>query len=209
MKIFRSLIPIVTVLLLTFYSGRTEGQTLQDQFKSFYEGSSNWEDYKVIKVNEVNRFWKVVSDSLDKKNTAIRDAEILINSLEKRIDDLAVKVDETQAQLDESNKVNASISFLGISILKPVYHIFVWLTILGVIIVAILIYLLYMKNNSQTRRTLRDYEEIKSDFDNYREQSKQKQVLMKRDIQTVLNALEENNIKVSSLVGYRDSISSM
>ena len=108
--------------------------------------------------------------------------------------------------LEESNKTNASISFLGIAFLKPVYHAVVWLIILGILVIAGFIYVLYMRSNNVTKASLRDYESLKREFDEYRDDSKQKQILMKRDIQTMLNTLEVNNIKVTSMVGYRDSI---
>ena len=197
---------LLMALVAIFSISSLQAQTLQDQFKSFYEESSNWEDYKVIKVNEVNRFWKVVTDSLNKKDATIGDAQVRIDNLEKKIDELTVQINQTQEKLEASNKKNNSIAFLGIPFAKAVYHLMVWLIIVGVIVVAAFGFLLYKRSNSLTKTTLRDYEGLKREFDEYREDSKQKQILMKRDIQTMLNTLEENNIKVGSMVGYRDSI---
>jgi hypothetical protein len=193
-------------LIAIFMFPVANAQTLQDQFKTFYEESSNWEDYKVVKVNEMNRFWGVVSDSLNKKDATIRDARVRIDNLESKIDELTVQVAETQTKLDESNKLNDSIFFLGIPFSKTAYHIMVWLIILGVLVLTGSIFLMFKSSNKTTRNTLKEYEDLKREFDVYREDSKQKQIMMKRDIQTMLNTLEEHNIKVTSMVGYRDSI---
>jgi len=206
MKRIYNLLLLCAMTALSFSPNVINAQTLQDQFKTYYEEASNWEDYKVIKANEVNRFWKVVSDSLKKKDATIKDADARIIALEQKIDVLNAQFAETQAQLENSEKHNSSIYFLGIPFSKSAYHVMVWLIILGTLIVAGFAYVLYMRSNSLTKSTQRNYDGLKDEFDEFRDESKQKQLLMKRDIQTMLNTLEENNIKVSSMVGYRDSI---
>ena len=141
MRRFHNYLIIALAAIFSFSS--LQAQTLQDQYKTYYEGASNWEDYKVIKVNEVNRFWKVVSDSLNRKDATIRDAQVRIDNLENKIDELTAQVNETQQQLEASNKLNDSIAFLGIPFSKAVYHLMVWLIIFGILVLTAFILLMF------------------------------------------------------------------
>ena len=157
MKVIRNLLIFCALTLATLVSFDSSAQTLQDQFKTLYEESSNWEDYKVIKVNEVNRFWSVVSDSLSKKDATIKAADTRILTLENKIEELNAQIQATQAELEKSESMNSSINFLGISFAKPAYHAMVWLIILGILVVAGFAYVLYLRSNKLTKSTQRDF----------------------------------------------------
>ena len=196
-----------SILFLISFS--ISAQTIQEQFEEFREEASTWEEYKVIKIYRLRDFWNVVSDTLTRNQTDIMTANREIKSLNKEIDSLQSSLSMIKEELKESESLNSSIGFLGIDINKIFYNIVVW-TIIGVLCFSIgTIYLMFKARNRTTRQTRKDHEELVTEFKEYKEKSTQKQIALKRELQTAINTLEENRIKVSNKLGYNKGSSSI
>ena len=198
----------ITLMLgsvLVFAAGSLKAQTLQDQYAEYYERASNWEDYKVIKAYQVKEFWGIVTDSLDMYRDNIHQANVRITGLDEKIKALETDIAGLKSSLEASNEINDSITFFGIDFKKAAYHTFVWVIIAGLAAAVVFIYLVFLRTRMLNKKLTRDNQYVNREFMDYKERANQKQVHLKRDLQTVINALEENNIKVSSLVGFRNS----
>ncbi len=184
-------------------------QTIQEQFEEFREEASTWEEYKVIKIYRLRDFWNVVSDTLAKNQTDIMTANQEIKSLNNEIDSLQSSLSMIKEELKESESLNSSIGFLGIDVNKVLYNIVVW-SIIGVLCFSIgTTYMMFKTCNKTTRLTKKDHEELVTEFKEYKEKSTQKQIALKRELQTAINTLEENRIKVSNKLGYNKGSSSI
>lgn len=170
-------------------------ESIQDQFEEFYQKeTSNWEEYKLIKRPKLRTFWQLVSDTLTVKQQAIGASRTRIKSLEVELDSAYAMLDDTNAQLAASKTLNDSIGFLGIFINKAAYNIAVWAIIFALVGAAVALYLMFLRGNSVTKKTLKSYSELEREHGEHKNTSREKQAKLKRELQTALNTLQENRI---------------
>lgn len=199
---------ILAILLIG--SGLTaQAQTMQEQFTKFKSDASKWEEYTMIKHPELDRFWKVVSDTLNKNSADFAAAQREINDLSAKVDGLEKELQEIKDQLAASENVNASIGFLGIQVNKTLYNLVVWLIIAGLCLVIGILYVMYGNSNKVTKSTKEDIEALTTEFNDYKEKATKKQISLKRELQTAINTLEENRIKISQKLGYNKDSSTI
>ena len=187
----------ITICLIAILCGfvTTAQENIQNQFDEFYsERTSTWEQYKMIKKPGLMEFWKVVTDTLNNKDSQIQETKNEVVLLKAQIDSLQNTVSILKASLEESEAKNDSIGLLGIQINKSAYNIVMWLIIAGLIGGMISIYLMYRSSNSITKKVQKAYNSLETEFADHRDRSREKQVKLKRELQTALNALQENRI---------------
>ncbi|PIB34326.1 hypothetical protein BFP72_02255 [Reichenbachiella sp. 5M10] len=188
-------IALLNLLFLLTLTSSYAQQTIDEQFDDFYENStSSWQEYNLIKRPLLKEFWTVVSDTVRLKNVEIvtlksnivtRDAEIV--GLKKQLADIEV-------ELSESTALNDTIGFVGVQMNKATYNIMVWLIILGLVVAIAVLYFMYMRSNKVTVDSRVSLESIEDEFRLYKEEAREKQVKLKRELQTALNTIHENRL---------------
>lgn len=155
------------------------------------EKYSTYEQYKVIPITRMNQFWAEVNDSLvtkDKSNAKLK-GEII--ALKAMIDSLNSELSTVKANLETSEETNSEISFLGIPFDKTIYHIMVWAIIILLAALTILTYFMYIRSNGLTSRFKKDLEQLRHEYDDHRDKSREAQVKLKRELQTAVNTIDE------------------
>jgi hypothetical protein len=171
--------------------------TIQSQFDDFYQNqTSTWNGYKMIKMPGLQEFLAVVSDTIKIKNDKIVSGQLEIAGLNDQINVLNTELEETNVALVESNALNETIGFMGMQLSKWSYSAIVWIIIASLIVGIAALYLMYLRNHSITKEAKALSANIESEFNDYKEQARERQTKLKRDLQTALNALHENRIKL-------------
>lgn len=169
----------------------TAPQSLSEQFQEMKDKSETFNEYKVIKAYKLNAFWKNVSDSLSTVKGDLIVARQEITSLKGEIASLKDDLAETKEMLTQSETKNNSIAFLGADINKAVYNIILWGIILGLAVLAVSLYYAFKSSHKVTRKAKKEFEKVSADFENYRKLSQEKQIKLKRELQTEVNKVEE------------------
>ena len=187
---------VLSILMLA--SAICQGQaTIQDQFANFYENETNtWQEYRMMKMPKLKSFWAVVSDTLSQKDQKISAAHKEIQGLKNRLSTSEAKINELELTLSSSQKLNDSISFLGMNMSKTSYGIMVWGIIILLSVGIASVYLLYLRSNMVTRKVQKAYSSLESEYAEHRDRSRESQVKLKRELQTALNTLHENRINL-------------
>jgi len=184
-----------TLILLGMGSNIRAQETVQDQYQQFYDQSSTWEDYKMIKTRRLGQFWRVVTDTLNQQHQRIADAQVEINLRNEQIDTLRASVQRTETSLKESNTLNDSMAFFGVQMTRTLYNLVVWAIIIGLATGIVFIYLMYMRNNSITVETRNAFKSLESQYDAHREMARETQAKLKRELQTAINTLNEHRVR--------------
>ncbi|MAE84738.1 MAG: hypothetical protein CMB80_18505 [Flammeovirgaceae bacterium] len=191
----------ITALVIIFLSSFTvfaqeepvesQPNNLKGTFEGMMEKYSTYEQYKVIPITRMNQFWAEVNDSLvtkDKSNAKLK-GEII--ALKAMIDSLNSELSTVKANLETSEETNSEISFLGIPFDKTIYHIMVWAIIILLAALTILTYFMYIRSNGLTSRFKKDLEQLRHEYDDHRDKSREAQVKLKRELQTAVNTIDE------------------
>src|SRR5688572_4130133 len=88
---------------------KNDNQTLRDRYQLLKGKSQNYQEYKVIKENLLDGFWKLTMDSVMAKQAAIRQSQAEIKRLQgelnKNIDALKVKEESMQEIVHASTHI--------------------------------------------------------------------------------------------------------
>jgi preprotein translocase subunit SecF len=168
-----------------------EETTLFQQYESLMKVSTSYEDYKVIKVVKLNSFWENIQDSL---SVIVVEKQKLKNTLDNVKRDLIntqIKLGEATAKLDASNHDRDRINFLGIPFTKAVYNSLVWGIIIIFAVLMLYFFSRFKRSNTITRSTKKECDTLYNEFDHYKKNSRDKELLLKRELQTAINTIDE------------------
>jgi hypothetical protein len=174
-----ALISIVTIMIPFLGNSQTTMQeilvkgTMKEQMDYIQEKTRIYEDYRAIRED---MFQKIKGNSLDSLNAA----KTVISSLKTSaryknfaIDSLNSTIAATKADLDKMTKTKNSIMLLGIEINKASYNAVLW-TIIAALAGALAIgFLAYKRDHNVTAHTKKDFEELKKEFEAYRNASRE------------------------------------
>jgi uncharacterized protein YlxW (UPF0749 family) len=169
--------------------------TLNSQFKKLKQKAGDYQDYEVIKKYTLNQFWDVVQDSVNTLKSKIDNLQATLDEQTARVDKINKMMEEQKKALEESEYASSRMNFLGILIPKNVF-----MSTAGIIFVALLITLgvigvKFRMNEKTTRRKKRDFEDLSDEFEEYRKIVRQREMKIKRELQTAQNKLEEQRHK--------------
>jgi preprotein translocase subunit SecF len=168
-----------------------EVNTLNKQYETLMKVSTTYQEYKVIKHVRLNEFWKNIQDS-------IQTAKVEQQALKQEITDLNADLLTTQNNLGEvttnleaSNHDRDRIDFIGIPLTKAFYNSVVWgiIFILGGL--ALLFFYRFNKSNTVTRITKKEADTLFNEYDNYKKNTRDKELQLKRELQTAINTSED------------------
>lgn len=165
--------------------------TLQVKYNDLLDQTETYEIYKVIPQTQLNAFWAETMDSLRERSAVITELRDAQASQQQEINRLQTELGRAQSELDSSLAVNDAISFLGMEFSKTGYHIMVWLIIVVLALLSVVAYSMFIRSNSVTTRTRREYDSLQAEFETHKNHSREKQVKLKRELQTALNQLNE------------------
>ncbi len=196
LDIMKSFISKAAVLLL--FSGLTASlfaqPNMQQQYQELYTKSRTWEEYKVIKLNALDAFWTVVSDTLTNKQQAINIANNEIAELNAQMTELQAQLASTEVALQESQGLNESIGFIGFQMSKTAYNILVWLIIFALAAGIVTVFMMFQRSNLGTKQTRKIFKDLEREFNAHKERARETQIRLKRELQTALNKLSEQRV---------------
>src|SRR5688572_12815762 len=152
-----------------------DNQTLRERYLTMKTKSQNYQDYKVIKENLLDSWWKIVTDSLQAKQAAISqskaDAAKLQGELNQSIEALKAKENSMQEVVYASTHINV----LGIDFDKGFFAGLVGFIILALgLTIAVIMYTLKMSRKSQKEKA--DLATaISSEYEDYKRKAMEKQ----------------------------------
>lgn len=168
-----------------------EEKTLTQQYESLMKVSTTYEDYKVVKIVKLNDFWENVQDSLAISNAEKRKLNYTLKNVQDDLINTQIKLGEISAKLDASNHDRDRISFIGIPLTKVVYNSLLWGIITVLAAMTLLFFSRFKKSNMITRSTKKECDALYQEFDIYKKDKRDKELQLKRELQTAINTIDE------------------
>ena len=148
--------------------------TLQQQLDYMKERMNIYNGYRAVRDDI---FLKMNRNSLDSLNAAKREISQLEASLASTRSDMASlqnTLQQTTEERDLAIKNKNSLSFIGIQMNKALYNSIMWIIILGLLVLLGILFLMFKRSFVITRQTTKDLEEIREEFESYRQQSRER-----------------------------------
>lgn len=177
---------------ITFAQQAAEVQgnyTLRDRFQLMKTKSQSYNDYKVIKETVLDGVWKIINDSLNAKNAAIRGAQANINGLKGQLAKTEEALKAKEKSMTDILYASTHITVLGISFTKGVF-LTVMACLLGGLIafVAVIFGRMQLQSKSLSERNLA-VSALTNEFEEYKHRAMDKQTKLSRELQDERNKL--------------------
>ncbi len=155
--------------------------TLTEQMKYLEEKTRIYEDYRAIREDMFQKIKVNAIDSLTASKSQITGLMKLTGTLNTRIDSLNSSLASTNESLQQITRTKNSIKVIGIEVNKIVYNTIMW-TIAGALLLLLAIgFLAFKRNLAVTRNTKKDYDELKAEYEDYRQKSRLEREKMSMD----------------------------
>lgn len=168
---------------------------INEQFDKILKDHATWEIYKVVPVKKMNAFKTALNDTIRKKENKIIALKKMVDDAEAKTQMEEEKVSNLQVTLDSSQLKNNEITFLGITFSKTPYQFMVWSLIVVLVILIVIFYLMFLRSNSISSQSRREVEQVKKELEDLRTKAHEKQIKLKRQLQTAENLLNEKGLK--------------
>ena len=166
--------------------GLSEGN-LQEQFDYLVEESSNYQTYKVVPRTWLNTFWAQVQDTIRAQQGVLKENQLQLNVQKENIDKFTSEKTGLNEQIDLLQREKDSLSLLGISVDKSVYHLLVWVIIAALAVGLIFFMGRFRYANSITKKIRKDNEELQATVEQQRKRMLEKEQELRRQLQDEIN----------------------
>jgi len=189
----------VFVLLLTisFTVCAQENTPLRTVLSDIMSESESYQEYKVIKASKLLNFRTAMSDSINGYQLQIKNLEMSVVETKAELKTIQVELNIIKDKLMVSERENAKIGILGLSVRKGFYNALVWSIIALLATIVLVVYTRIKHVCSVVKRVKSAYSKIVDEYRHQRFQATENQITLRRELQTALNRLEtiESGVK--------------
>ena len=216
--LFFSLALIFTVFGASAQSATGSGNAvmadLESQFSRLKTKSNHYREnnreYKVVDVRVLNQFWESVLGTVkNHEQNLLKGGKNTVAELEKAQGTISEQASQIAALKKENTlkeqavQQNAydvdNISILGLGINKNFFMIFSFVCIAGLLIACAVIASLYKKSKLVTDEKIGAFQQIDYEFNEFKKAARERELKVKRELQTVTNSKEEMRQQLASL----------
>jgi septal ring factor EnvC (AmiA/AmiB activator) len=166
---------IMTVVTIEAQKPMIQGESLESQFEYVKTQSSRWENYTMVPDPLFEQLKKCTSDTLSAKHNEI---DSLNQTIAQKNADLAViknKLTDVQENFQQTQEERNSFTVFGINMSKGGFLSVTGFIFIGLLVVAAAAALLFQKENMAAKKIKKDQEQLKQEFEDYRQESRKKQ----------------------------------
>jgi len=146
---------------------------LTEQLNYIEERTRIYEYFRAIREDMWQQIKKNTLDTLAVAKGEILTLTLSENKYNVRIDSLNKLVTDARANLDEAVRTKNNIKVLGLDINKFAYNSVMWIILASLAAILAIGFLVFKRNIAVTRNTKKDLEELKTEFESYRKQSRE------------------------------------
>ncbi len=166
-------------------------KNLNNQFSVFKKNLNFWDGNFFLKEVQLNQFYNAMYDSITVLRNELTESKSQILSLQNELKAKTEETKEIQENLKGAIKRENSITVFGMSINKTAYSLFMYLFILGVLVLSGIVFLLYKRSLAITRYTKNEYKELKEEFEVHKKNSLDRYTKMNMELHKTRMALNK------------------
>lgn len=164
-----------------------DSQSLESQFSNLLDKSNRYQEYKVLKITELNKFQQSISDSVAAFQLLLNNHRNRIAQMEATIDSLKKAQLHLQQELTLAKKKENGMDFFGMIIPKTTYQLILW-TLIATLITMVLILAIKFKNSKAiTRDSISKLTETEAEFEAHRQKALERDQQLRRKLQDEIN----------------------
>lgn len=198
----------------TAKEGTPADNSLAKQFKNLKDNANSYVEnnrtYKVVNVKALDAFWKSVQDSMEAREKALvaagkeRDEELAkakenIQQQNSQLEAIKKQYAAKEQEVQQSAYNVANLSVLGIDMEKQNYVILSFAVIITLLILLGIFLMQYRSSKMVAVEKQKAFEEIDQEYNEYKKNAREKELKVKRELQTEMNRIDELNQQIAAL----------
>lgn len=140
-------------------------KNLDQQFEVFKENLNFWNGNYFLSEAQLDEFFAATSDSIDELEKQLLSNRQKISEQQAELREKQATIESVEESLAVSQKLQNSITLFGENINKNLYSTVMYLLILGALVFAGFMYLLFIKSHKVTKHTKTEYDELKAEYE--------------------------------------------
>jgi len=188
--------------------------TLTRQFNNLKGGANSYQEnnrvYKVIGVTALDAFWKSVQDTIAAREQQLikagkeRDQELAqakqdIQKQNSQLQAIKQQFAAKEQEVQQSAHDVANLSVLGLDMEKQNYVILSFAVIITLLLLLGIFLLQYRSSKQVAVEKQKAFDEIDMEYNEYKKLAREKELKVKRELQTEMNRIEELNQQIAML----------
>ena len=178
---------LITTLFGQINTNLNDSVSIGYQFDNLIEISNRYEDFRVVKTNNILELKSNVMDSISAVKKEFAAAKNEINSQKNTIDSLKTAFSRSEETINTLKNQTQNISFLGIQFNKDVFKT-ILLSIIAVLAIIGLIFISkYTRSNKITTQALNDLKVLEEEFETHRKNALEREQKVRRELLDEIN----------------------
>jgi hypothetical protein len=172
----------------------TEEQTVQNlntQYNKLKQNAETYGEFKVFRESDLDNFWLTVDDSLSVVRGNLNEKNTQIENQVVEIDKLNTEAKDNEERFQQNEYAATHIKFIGIDFTKSTFKITMSVLVIGLTLLMVIGSIQYSHNKRNAIQNARECKKVESEYEELRRKSLEKQIQLKRELQTERNLIEE------------------
>lgn len=169
-------------------------QSLRQQYAHMKSDLDVINGFRMVKLYEMDQFWRVVEDSLKVKRAAINRGELLVKTQAAEIDSLKQQVARAENAKQELVSNVANINAYGMTFSKEGFVTFVTTVIIGLLVLAAALFVISRMAFKSSRESKKVSDDLYKEFEDYKHVAVEKNIKLSRELQSLKNRMAELKI---------------
>lgn len=170
---------------------RNDSQTLRERYLVMKMKSQNYQEYKVIKEQILDGMFKIVFDSMNAKQAAIRKSQSEVGSLQAELNKNIETLKSKEESMQDIVFASSHIRVLGIDFDKGFFAAMIGIILLiaGLVLAGVIYSMKVLRKNLSEKEELANA--ISTEYEEYKRKAMDKQTKLSRELQNERNRLQE------------------
>jgi len=166
--------------------------TIDQQFEYILDKSGNFRGtnglmYEAVKRSMLLTLQAHTIDSINTLQNTLENANKLGVEQKNEIEELKIKLVDTQTDLDETRSEKNSMALFGMQMSKVGYNVLMWSIIAGLVVLLAFFIIKFKNSNAITVNARKTLSEVEEEFEEHRKRALEREQKVRRQLQDEIN----------------------
>lgn len=166
----------------TSFKSAFDTLSIQEQFDFLYKRSNTYEQYKVMSISGYMDLKANLIDSVSMYQQDANSHIQEINILKENLIATNTQIEKLEKELNDTKNSKDSMSLLGIEVSKASYNAIMWGLIIGLAVVALVLFSLYKRGHQVVKETKTRLGEVQEDLESLRKNALVREQKLAREL---------------------------
>lgn len=181
---------VLAISLLTFtavVNAQTSKKSIDDQFTSLINESSNWQSYKVVEKGKLNQLQRNVLEATNQLQNEIDNNKAALAEQKASLGTITSKLLTTEEALKEALNRENNLEVIGIPTSKSTFKLLVCIVIAILLLALAGLFIQFKKSYADTKEARKKLFETEEELEELKKRSLEREQKIRRQLQDEIN----------------------